>query len=187
MFFTLIVLQNSIWNISECLATIADNIEREHFKPLAPQTLQLAMNIIAETDDPDIRKAVYSLCAALSGVMKDEILPVLPKIIEQMITSIQSSEGIVVCKFYKNSIQYHKFLKNSVKNTLFQAHYEEEDKDGVDLYGELSESDEEGEEDIGNESTSSESTICRYSVENSYNDEKEQACLSLTEICKHIG
>lgn len=81
---------------SECLATIADNIEPENFKPLAPQTLAMAFKIMDDSDDPDIRKAVYALYAALSGVMKDDIGPALPKIIEQMIGSIQSSEGIVV-------------------------------------------------------------------------------------------
>lgn len=146
----------------ECLATLADNVEPEHFKPIAPQTLQLALKTLDESDDPDIRKAVYALCSALTGVLKDEILPALPKIIEQMINTVQSSEGIV-------------------------AHYEEEEKDGLDIYDELSESDEDCEEDIENESTDSDSTQCRYSVENSYNDEKEQACISLGEICKHMG
>lgn len=68
-----------------------------------------------------------------------------------------------------------------------QAHYEEEERDAVDLYDELSESENEDEEDIDNVSTDSDSTQCRYSVENSYNDEKEQACISLAEICKQMG
>lgn len=33
----------------------------------------------------------------------------------------------------------------------------------------------------------SDDSQCRFTVENSYNDEKEQACLSLTEMCKHLG
>lgn len=57
----------------------------------------------------------------------------------------------------------------------------------MDIYDELSETDDEGEDDIETESTDSDSTQCRYSVENSYNDEKEQACVSLSEICKHMG
>lgn len=146
----------------ECLATLADNIDPEVFKPLASQTLQMSMKIIEETDDPDVRKAIYALFAALAGVMKHDIEPALPKVIEHMIESIQSSEGIV-------------------------ERYDEEEKDGIDLYDELSESDEDVEEDIECESSSSDSTQCRYSVENSYNDEKEQACLSITEICKYMG
>lgn len=55
------------------------------------------------------------------------------------------------------------------------------------MYDELSESDEDDEDiDIG--STSSTSSVqCRYSVENSYNEEKEQACLALREICLNTG
>lgn len=82
--------------ISETLAVVAQFIGADNFKPLANDTLQLALKILDETDDPDIRKSVYALFAALSIVMKDEISPALPKIVEQMIDTIQSSEGIVV-------------------------------------------------------------------------------------------
>lgn len=55
------------------------------------------------------------------------------------------------------------------------------------MYDDLSDSDED-EEDIDIASTSSAgSTQCRYSVENSYNEEKEQACLALREICLNAG
>lgn len=64
---------------------------------MASDTLQLGLKILDETNDPDIRRSVYALFAALSIVMKDDISPALPKIVEQMIDSIQSSEGIVVC------------------------------------------------------------------------------------------
>lgn len=75
---------------------VAQFIGAENFKPLAPKTLELGLSILNDTDDPDVRKSVYALFAALAIVMKDEISPALPKIVEQMIESIQSSEGIVV-------------------------------------------------------------------------------------------
>lgn len=78
------------------MAVVAQFIGAENFKPLAPDTLQLGLKILNDTDDPDIRKSVFALFAALSIVMKDDISPALPKIVEQMIDSIQSSEGIVV-------------------------------------------------------------------------------------------
>lgn len=62
---------------------------------------------------------------------------------------------------------------------------DEEDEDALDIYDDLSDTDEE--EDIEQESTCSESSQARYSVENSYNDEKEQACISLGDISKNIG
>ncbi|KAI4469507.1 importin beta [Holotrichia oblita] len=145
----------------ECLATIADTVDPESFESLAGRTLEIALKILDDTRDPDVRKSVYSLFSALAGVMKEKITPALPTIVEAMIGAIQSSEGII-------------------------AHYEEEEKEGLDIYDELSESDE-GEEDIEIESSSSDSTQCRYSVENSYNDEKEQACISLTDLSKKLG
>lgn len=78
------------------MAVVAQFIGADNFKPLANDTLQLALKILDDTDDPDIRKSTYALFAALSIVMKDEISPALPKIVEQMIDTIQSSEGIVV-------------------------------------------------------------------------------------------
>lgn len=84
-----------LW-ILECLATIVGNIDAEQFKPLAPNMLQVALKIMEENDDPDVRKAVFGLYAALATVMKNDLTPVLQKIIEQLIGSIQSSEGIVV-------------------------------------------------------------------------------------------
>ncbi|XP_074042768.1 importin-4 [Leptinotarsa decemlineata] len=146
----------------ETLAVVAQFIGPQNFKPLASESLQLGLNLLDQTTDPDIKKSVYALFASLAIVMKEEINPALPKIVNEMIESIQSSEGIV-------------------------THYEEEEKDDVDVYAELSE-DEDVEEDIEvSSSGSADSTQCRYSVENSYNEEKEQACLALREICLNTG
>lgn len=60
------------------------------------QTLQLGMNILENSEDPDVKKSVYSLFASLSSVMKNEITPALPKIVESMLESIQNSDGIIV-------------------------------------------------------------------------------------------
>ena len=80
----------------EALAVIAQFIGVDNFKPLAAESLQFGLKVLDDTDDPDVRKSVYALFAALAIVMKEEISPVLPKVVEQMISSIQSSEGIVV-------------------------------------------------------------------------------------------
>ncbi|XP_056634376.1 importin-4-like [Diorhabda carinulata] len=147
----------------ESLAVVAQFIGPENFRPLTGDCLQLGLKILEGTSDPDINKSVYALFAALAINMKEELSPALPKIVNEMIGSIQSSEGIV-------------------------THYEDEDKDEIDVYGELSEDDEDIEEDIdGSSSGSGDSTQCRYSVENSYNEEKEQACLSLKDICLNTG
>lgn len=91
---------------SEALAVVAQFIGPQNFKPLAGETLQFALRILSETEDPDIKKSIYALFAALAIVMKEEISPTLPKIVNDMIESIQSSEGIVVCMFkFYHSVQ----------------------------------------------------------------------------------
>lgn len=82
------------------MAVVAQFIGPENFKPLAAKTLELGLNILDNTDDPDVKKSVYALFAALAIVMKDEIAPALPKIMEKMIDTIQNSDGIVVSGFF---------------------------------------------------------------------------------------
>ena len=60
------------------------------------KSLELSVNLLKETDDPDLKKSVYGLLASISHVMKSEMSSVLPVIVEYMIISVQSSEGIVV-------------------------------------------------------------------------------------------
>lgn len=58
--------------------------------------MQLSLNIVTNTDDPDVRKSAYGLFASLATVLKCDIAGVLPTIVEQMIESIKSADGIVV-------------------------------------------------------------------------------------------
>lgn len=80
----------------ECLATIAQTIGNENFRPLAQETLQLGLRILNNSADPDNRRAAFALVGALAMVLKEELGPVLPTVVEQMIGTIQSSEGIEV-------------------------------------------------------------------------------------------
>ncbi|KAF7274386.1 importin-4-like [Rhynchophorus ferrugineus] len=147
----------------ETLAVVAQFIGPENFKPHAEEYVGIGLKLLDVTQDPDLKKSIYALFAALSIVVKEDISPILPKVVNAMIESIQSSEGIV-------------------------THYDEEEKEEIDVYGEISDEDDDAEEDIEGESSASEdSTQCRYSVENSYNEEKEQACLALREICINTG
>ncbi|KAK4877680.1 hypothetical protein RN001_010186 [Aquatica leii] len=135
----------------DCLAVIAQTIGNDNFRPLAQETLQLGLRILDNSTDPDNRRAAYALVGALAVVLKEELSPVLPNVVEQMIGTIQN------------------------------------DKDGVDLYDD-SESDNEFEEDIEiASSTTDDSEQCKYMVENSYVDEKEQACRTLKELCANVG
>lgn len=142
----------------DTLGVIARTIGPENFKPLAQESLQLALNLVTNTDDPDIRKSAYGLFSSLATVMKGDIAGVLPQIIEQMIESIKSADGIV-------------------------SHYKD---DETALYEDLS--DDPDEEDIEAESSvSDDEDVASYSVENAYVEEKEEACLALKEISEWAG
>lgn len=90
---------------TDTLAALAKTIGEQHFAPLAGRSLNFGMTLLKGTEDPDLRKSVYGLFAAISTVMKKEIAIALPEIIEYMIMSIRSSDGIVVgnsnCEFFK--------------------------------------------------------------------------------------
>jgi len=68
----------------------------EHFLPLAQGTIELGLNLMSKTDDPELRKSCYGLFAALSTVLKDDMRNILPTLVETMLEALQSEEGIVV-------------------------------------------------------------------------------------------
>lgn len=78
------------------MGALARNIGKENFAPLAMKSLEMSMNILQSTDDPDLKKSVYGLLASISTIMKENMSGALPNIISHLITSIQSTEGIVV-------------------------------------------------------------------------------------------
>lgn len=127
---------------------------------MAEESLQLALNIVATTDDPDVKKSVYGLFGSLTTVIKGDIAGVLPAIINHMLASIKSSEGII-------------------------SHFKD-DEEQAGFYDDLS--DEEAEEDIEISSgEENEEDFAGYSVENAYVEEKEEACLALREISEYAG
>ena len=85
-------------DITDTLGVIARTIGDKNFAPLADRSLNFGMKLLKQTEDPDLRKSVYGLLASISTIMKKEMATALPQIVEYMITSIQSSEGIVVCE-----------------------------------------------------------------------------------------
>ncbi|XP_011501436.1 PREDICTED: importin-4-like [Ceratosolen solmsi marchali] len=148
----------------DTLGVLARTIGEENFAPLAMKSLEIGMSLLEDTDDPDLKKSVYGLLASISLVIKKEMSLVLPIIVEYMITSIQSSEGIV---------------------TRFK---DDENSDYL-VYEDLSDS-ENDEEDIENtdnedEDDDNDEDFAGYSVENAYVEEKEEAILALREIAEH--
>ncbi|XP_067002902.2 importin-4 [Anabrus simplex] len=145
----------------DTLGVLARTIGPENFRPLAHESIQLGLKLMDKVDDPDLRKSIYGLFAAISSVLKEEMATVLPTIVELMLDSLKSVEGIV-------------------------PHYKEEDNPAFPVYEDLSDNAEE--EDIENVSEEEEDDeVAGYSVENAYVEEKEEACLALRELALYTG
>lgn len=80
----------------DTFGVLARTIGDSNFEPLALKSLEGAMILLNGTEDPDLKKSVYTLIASISSVLKERMAFALPSIVEQLITSVQSSEGITV-------------------------------------------------------------------------------------------
>uniref|UniRef100_A0A674ICL5 Importin 4 n=1 Tax=Terrapene triunguis TaxID=2587831 RepID=A0A674ICL5_9SAUR len=142
---------------AETLGVLVRALGREVVGPLAEESCQLGLGLAEGQDDPDLRRCTYSLFAALSCAMGDDLAPHLPRITTLLLYSLKSTEGLVPPAGDTSS-----FL-------LFEDEEEEAEVEGEeDLDGE--DDDEEEEELFG------------LSVESAYVDEKEDACAALGEI-----
>lgn len=147
----------------DTLGVLARTVGEETFRPLAQETLQLAMMLLKNVDDPDLRKSVYGLLASISTVIKGDIAVVLPDVVEIMLNSIKSQEGIVT--------EY----KDDEENAAFPVF-----EDLVD--------NPEDEEDIENSDSSDDDLdVSCFNVENAFMEEKEEACLALGELARQAG
>ncbi|XP_076749367.1 importin-4 [Xylocopa sonorina] len=148
----------------DTLGVIARTIGDKNFAPLASRSLNFGMKLLKETEDPDLKKSIYGLFASISTIMKKEMAGALPEIVEYLITSIQSSEGIV-------------------------PHFKEDESSAFPVYEDLRENENENEEEdienTDNEDDDDDDDVAGYSVENAYIEEKEEAVLALKEIAEH--
>ncbi|XP_031846773.1 importin-4 [Nomia melanderi] len=144
----------------DTLGVLARTIGNENFAPLADKSLNFGISLLKETQDPDLKKSIYGLFASISTILKKDMASALPEIIEYMILSIKSSEGIV-------------------------PHYKEDESSALPVYDDINESENESEEDIENtDNEDDDDDAVGYSVENVYIDEKEEAILALKEIAE---
>lgn len=149
------------------------------------KSLELGVNQLKGTEDPDLKKSIYGLLASISVVMKNEMSIVLPVIVEHMITSVKSSEGILV-KFIE-AVELKAYGRKITNWYIFffKTHVKDDDPSVYrDLSGQDSDKDEEDIEDTDNEDDDDEDIVA-YSVENAYVEEKEEAILALKEIAEN--
>lgn len=146
----------------DTFASLARTIGKENFMPLANDTMNFALVLLEDADDPDLRRALYNLIAALAEVVNQEMKHVYPKILERIFDSVLNTEEIVP-----------EYKENALLDGTNPVTRDENDDDEIDL------------EHSDNENDSDD--IAGYSVENSYLDEKEEAILTLKEFALHTG
>ena len=142
----------------DTLGVVARTIGEETFLPFAEECLHFTLNLSRNQDDPDLRNWVYGVFASLSTVLKDNMGPALPHVVDLLITAVESNEGVS---------QY----KDNDEESFPGA-------DGLDEEDDLSPMDNDNEDDDENDATA-------YTVENAYLEEKEEACLALKDIALH--
>ncbi|XP_028290609.1 importin-4 isoform X2 [Gouania willdenowi] len=148
----------------DTLSVLARTIGKDVFGPLAAECVRLGLNLTDAIDDPDLRRCTYSLYSSVSTVSPDCLIPQLPAITTVMLLALKSNEGVT-------------------------AHLEEE-KAFVLLDDEDDETEEEEElldETLEEDSETNIHDVAGFSVENSFIDEKEDACVALGEIAFNTG
>ncbi|KAK3691936.1 hypothetical protein RRG08_047945 [Elysia crispata] len=78
----------------DTMAVFARNIGEETFRPLAKDCMDLGINLVANSIDPDLRRYVYSLFSSISTLIKSEMADYLERIVDFMLTSMKSTEGV---------------------------------------------------------------------------------------------
>ncbi|XP_062580344.1 importin-4-like, partial [Saccostrea cucullata] len=145
----------------DTLSVIARSIGAETFAPIAKECAEFGINLLNTVDDPDLRRCVYGLFAALSVIMKKDISPYLEVLVTFMMASLKSTEGV-------------------------QTHYKE-DEDQVAIFNEEDLCDEEDIAEEDEEEDEEDQKIQGISVKNEFLDEKEDACCSLGELAGNTG
>ena len=76
----------------DTLSVLARTVGREHFMHLSEECLELGLRMIKDVNDPDLRRSVFGLFAAISVVMKESIAPKLQEIVTHMVSCLSSAD-----------------------------------------------------------------------------------------------
>jgi len=80
----------------ETLAALSRDVGKEYFMPLADDTMNFCLLMLADgPDDPDVRRAIYRLIGSLSTVVNESMATVFPKIMDRVMESVISSEDMM--------------------------------------------------------------------------------------------
>lgn len=149
----------------DTLSVLARTIGKDVFSPLASECVQLGLNLTDNIDDPDLRRCTYSLYSAVSTICPECLTPHLTAITTIMVLALKSNEGITA---------------HLEEDKTFVLLDNEDDDDDEDTHGDK--------DDFLEDETDTEAQdVSRFTVENAYIDEKEDACDSLGEIALNTG
>ncbi|XP_055942635.1 importin-4-like [Argiope bruennichi] len=154
----------------DTLAIIARTVGPEIFMPLAHDCIKCGIHLMTEIDDPDVRRSCYGLFSSVSVVLKSEMAPYLNTIVERMLESVKSLEGISISTSCGD------------RNTAFTLFEDEDDEEKEN--GDMNDDNIENLEDAEDED---DDDVTGYNVENAYVEEKEGACLALKEMSDEVG
>ncbi|XP_054274502.1 importin-4-like [Macrosteles quadrilineatus] len=146
----------------DTLGTLARSIGSENFLPMAKESMELGIQLISKTDDPDLRKSVYGLFASVACVLRQDMNVYLPTVMDAIVKSVKSDSGMVSLR-------------------------RDENNPNVGLFETISDG-EESEEDLGNTSdvsTDKDEDDNAFTVENSYLEEKEEAIVAIKDLAQN--
>ncbi|KAK3745056.1 hypothetical protein QZH41_014548, partial [Actinostola sp. cb2023] len=79
----------------DTLGVLARTVGPQNFLPLAEECIRLGLNLLAQDKDPDLRRCTYGLFASVSTILRTNMSAFLQEIMQHMMDSLQSAEGIV--------------------------------------------------------------------------------------------
>lgn len=91
-----IVMYLLLYAFTDTLGIFARTIGNENFLPMARESMNLGIQLINKTNDPDLRKSAYGLFASVSSVLKQDMAGYLPTIMEVIIKAITNDSGVAV-------------------------------------------------------------------------------------------
>lgn len=95
LFYSVLIYLLNVFFL-DTLGIFARTIGNENFLPMARESMELGIQLINKTNDPDLRKSAYGLFASVSSVLKQDMVAYLPTIMEVIIKAIKSDCGVVV-------------------------------------------------------------------------------------------
>lgn len=83
----------------DALAMLARSIGSKNFESLAVDTVKLGLDLLAATNDPDIRKSSYGVFSSVSTVLKQNMAPMLATIVPLILTALRDAPTATVSHF----------------------------------------------------------------------------------------